>query len=160
MGDFDEFAAGMNRDHQAKQQAHDEKMRKESAEREALMQAGRAYLEDKVIPILSEAAEAYGKLGLRTEIKPNWRDADLHMRPNVSFQVFGQKKRPFDDSTYEVAGNLASVWHDGEGLTASISDNSYSQVRGKDFEGHDLNAVREVSKRALSTLYAALDPSS
>jgi hypothetical protein len=157
VSEFDKFAAELKAAHAARQREHEEQLKQEDLARREVWGKAQDYLEVEVMPILKEAKTAFERNGFRTELRPNWEKDRCSVRPEICFQVFGQKKSRSDTSTHEVSGDLGKVWHDGTNLNATVS--SGTRYRSTTFEGMDLDAVREVAKRALASLCSALDPS-
>jgi hypothetical protein len=156
MGEFDDFAAEMEAAHGVKQREHEEQLKQEEIARQRLWGTAQDYLEAEVLPILDEAKAAFERKGFRVELNTSWQKRGSLMRPEVTFQVFGQKKRASDTPSFGVSGDIGKVWHDGADLFATISSGAY--YRNKTFEGSGIDAVREMAKRALASLYEMLDP--
>lgn len=157
MGEFDDFAADLGRQHDEKQNSFDAEQQKRRDDRNHLAAVGRLYLEAHVLPIFDDARRAFEAKGLRVEIGNTW-DKQSPLGPGVSFQVFGQKKRAVGEGAYETGGDIAGVLHDGNALSATLAPHRHNAFPGRTKVGDDLAAVREAVKRAASSLYEALDP--
>jgi hypothetical protein len=157
MNEFDEFAKKLSAEHAKKSSEHEAQEKKARQERDELNRAGQAALLTQVAPLLNEASQACHAQGLRTEITNNW-ERELVMRPAFDFQVFGQKKRPFDESTYEVYGHKVSISHDGHELKASVSRSSVHTKTNQRYEGDGIEGAMEAIKIAIASLYEELSP--
>lgn len=158
MNEFDDFADDLHAKHTARQNDHDAKQREAKDRARTAFDAGTAFLNGHVWPILNEASQAFERKGFRVELKRNWTDGQHAHIPGLSLQVFGQKKRAHEDSSYEIGGDIASACHDGEKVSAAFSPTSHNPFPGKTILGYDLEAVRKAAKRALLSLYEVLDP--
>lgn len=157
MGEFDDFAADLGRQHDEKQSAFEAERQKRREDSEHLASVGRVNLEGNVLPILEDARRAFERQGLRVAIENTW-DRQSPIGPGISFQVFGQKRRAFDPSEYEVAGDIVGIMHDGKALSVTTAPNRHNPFPGRTKIGDDLTAVREAVKRAAASLYELLDP--
>jgi hypothetical protein len=72
--------------------------------------------------------------------------------------VFGQRKRPHDDSLYEVYGHKITVSHDGGDMKVRVSRSALHSKENQGFEGEGLEGTKEAVRMAIASLYSELDP--
>lgn len=152
MGEFDDFAESARKSLDAQQSAAAEKQRIESAARTALLNRQASALEADALPIMEEAKVAFERRGFRVDIKPNWT-REMYQPPSILFSMFGQKKRPHENSSYEIQGPLVVIaTHTGGNLVVKLGTNPHGTRTDGQFDGRSADDLREAIKRAATGL--------
>ena len=157
MGEFDDFAHKLSSDYQDRSAAHSQKLKVESDQRDAQWAAERSLLEQEAIPLMEEAANACRAMGLRPAVTKNWQDFAI-TNPQVIFHLFGPKKRPYDDSTYEIEVNWVLARVEDSKVRASVNIKASKSRIGKDFVGYGPDGVQQALKHSMASFYDEIDP--
>ena len=158
MSGFDDFTRKLKSEHDAKTANYNAAEAEERRQRHAKWDQEISIIDLTAGPLLDEAKSACEAQGLRPVVKRNW-ETGRNSAPMVEFQLFGPKKRPLDESFYEVEGNKAVIQVENGKLRASVSKRAYESTVGINFVGYGAEGVGEALKLSITSYYDEIDPS-
>ncbi|RDE06228.1 hypothetical protein [Sphingomonas aracearum] len=157
MGEFDDFTRQLRDQHQTKADEYAANEERKRQERTAEWDRQKATLEQVTANIFAEATRACHAQGIRVVVGTNWSHGDI-TDPVIEFQVFGPKKRPFDDSTYEVSSNKALFRVDNGRVVAKVVKQAYASNVGVDYVGYDDDGARQATKAVIASYFDEISP--
>lgn len=159
MGEFDDFAAQARRDLDDKQRIVDEEQRARAASHDQLVAIQISALERDALPTVLEAKAAFERQGVKVEVNKNWERGTHLGNSQIVVAFTGQKKRPYDNSFYDLAGSRSVVInHDGTTLFIKIATNPYATSFDASFMGASQQDLREAIKLSAQKLFEELEP--
>jgi hypothetical protein len=158
MSSFEEMARAAREKSQAETDAIAVRRAQAAADEKARYEAAVSMLERKVMPIMTEARDAFAKIGVPATIHPNWTGETRYIEPSVAFRVEGPETHiPATGGSFNPAGRIVvAKVAEGQivvGLGTTVHDNFGASRQKGDVEVALAGAI----KKSIESYYESIE---